>query len=819
MGDETKAAEQATDTSATEATAPTPMDTSEETPATTAAATTEPAPAPTEPAATTTPTTAADTAGAATVETTDDTQPKAAADASAAAATSNADAKPKPASAAAAPAAAAPASTSSSKPLPTSALPAATVAAPPPPAAKPAAPAITSKLPAPLSSLYLFSASIAAPAEQSERLSRLDRQVTDNPADVDSWAQLFVEAQKLGIDEARSVYKRFFTRFPYSGRHWELYIRHEMRNGNFEAVEQVFQDCFIKLNLLSIELWQCYLNYVSERTKGDRQQLREAYEFALDRMGLDPNCTAIWQEYIQFLKSEPVDGEYHRGQRLMAVRRAYKRSVEHPKLRIEQLWRDYTEYEQSVNKVIAKKILDETSRKYMSVRRVSREMASVTKGLNRQLLPSPPGSPSESHMQRRCWKAFLTWEMGNPTGTEDHALHVRRVLFAYQQYCHCFSMHPDVWYEAVTYMQNESEKAKLAGDANSCQVWQQEALTILARAAEYLPTSLLIGFAFADMLEALQQVAEAKKRYETLVQRDDVDATLVYIQYMKFARRTGDIKAVREVFKKVRKDDRCGYQAYVASALLERGSGERGATVCGKIFELGLKKFADQEGFVGAYLTWLMHSSENNNIRATFERILQTVSPDKAKDVWLKFFAFESMFGDLNSVDNVSSRRAAAYPKLYEGAPCRQLVDRYRYMDLWPCSDTQMESFGYINHDRKQTVEVEAAPAVVSNVPAIARMAPLIFEAATKPGIVCPPAVQQLLRCLPPPETFKGPMVNVDLLLKELGERELPPPPSAPGADQRGIKRGPEDDAEVNAEASVDIFRQRQKQKAKTLPT
>ena len=43
----------------------------------------------------------------------------------------------------------------------------------------------------------------------------------------------------------------------------------------------------------------------------------------------------------------------------------------------------------------------------------------------------------------------------------------------------------------------------------------------------------------------------------------------VYVQYMKFCRRTGGIKAARNVFKLAREDSRCGHQAYTAAALVE----------------------------------------------------------------------------------------------------------------------------------------------------------------------------------------------------------------------------------------------------------
>ena len=43
----------------------------------------------------------------------------------------------------------------------------------------------------------------------------------------------------------------------------------------------------------------------------------------------------------------------------------------------------------------------------------------------------------------------------------------------------------------------------------------------------------------------------------------------VYVQYMKFCRRTEGIKSARNVFKLAREDARCSHQVYVSAALME----------------------------------------------------------------------------------------------------------------------------------------------------------------------------------------------------------------------------------------------------------
>lgn len=57
--------------------------------------------------------------------------------------------------------------------------------------------------------------------------------------------------------------------------------------------------------------------------------------------------------------------------------------------------------------------------------------------------------------------------------------------------------------------------------------------------------------------------------YNKLLAIEDIDPTLVYIQYMKFARRAEGIKSGRTIFKKAREDLRTRHHVYVSAALME----------------------------------------------------------------------------------------------------------------------------------------------------------------------------------------------------------------------------------------------------------
>ena len=89
---------------------------------------------------------------------------------------------------------------------------------------------------------------------------------------------------------------------------------------------------------------------------------------------------------------------------------------------------------------------------------------------------------------------------------------------------------------------------------------------------------------------------------------------------MKFTRRAEGIKAARLCFKKAREDERSTYHVFVAAALMEYFC-TKDKNIAVKIFELGLRKFHDNEEYVNAYLDFLSHL--NGNTISVQRRVLR----------------------------------------------------------------------------------------------------------------------------------------------------------------------------------------------------
>lgn len=77
--------------------------------------------------------------------------------------------------------------------------------------------------------------------------------------------------------------------------------------------------------------------------------------------------------------------------------------------------------------------------------------------------------------------------------------------------------------------------------------------------------------------------------YNKLLVIEDIDPTLVYIQYMKFARRAEGIKSGRSIFKKAREDPRTRHHVFVSAALMEYYCSKvRARPVCSRLTSTGL---------------------------------------------------------------------------------------------------------------------------------------------------------------------------------------------------------------------------------------
>lgn len=632
-----------------------------------------------------------------------------------------------------------------------------------------------------------------------ERLVRAQQTVELRPYDVESWSVLLREGQSRHVNEVRSLYESLVAVFPTTARYWKIYIEQEIKARNFERVEKLFQRCLIKI--LNIDLWKLYLTYVKETKAGlstHKEKLAQAYDFALEKIGMDLHSFSIWQDYITFLKSVEAVGSYAENQKITAVRKVYQKAVVTPIIGIETLWKEYIAFEQNINPIISEKMSLERSRDYMNARRVAKELEIVTKGLNRNLPAIPPTLSKEEMKQVDLWKKYIAFEKSNPLRTEDTALITHRAMFATEQCLLVLTHHPAVWHQAAQLLDQSSKLLTEKGDVTAARAFSDEASNILERAISgVLSRNALLYFAYADFEEGRLKYDKVHSIYNKFIAIPDIDPTLTYVQYMKFARRAEGIKSARAVFKKAREDVRSRYHVFVAAALMEYYC-SKDKDIAFRIFELGLKRFGGSPEYVMCYIDYLSHLNEDNNTRVLFERVLSSggLTPQLSVEVWNRFLEFESNIGDLSSIVKVERRRSAVLQNLkeYEGKETAQLVDRYKFLDLYPCTMIELKSIGYSDMTGiigSKTASQEADNEPVSNLPRpdFSQMIPYKPKANAYSGehpleggtFPKPPALACLCAQLPPPSCFRGPFVSIDALIDIFNRIKLPDAPVPTG--------------------------------------
>ncbi|XP_054289118.1 protein suppressor of forked isoform X2 [Macrosteles quadrilineatus] len=705
----------------------------------------------------------------------------------------------------------------------------------------------------------------------SEKLVRAQEAIRENRWDLEAWGILIREAQTRYVNEVRPFFEELVANFPTCGRYWKIYIEQEMRSRNFEKVEKLFQRCLMKV--LNIELWKLYLGYVKE-TKAAlttfKEKMAQAYDFALEKIGMDIQSYSIWNDYVTFLKGVEAIGSYAENQKISAVRKVYQRGVVNPMVSIETFWKDYMAFEQSINPIIAEKMGIERSRDYMNARRVAKEFETITRGLNKNIPSTPPTGTLEEIKQVELWKKYIQWEKSNPLRSEDTTLVTRRVMFAFEQCLLCVGHHPDIWYEAAQFLDQSSKLLIEKGDVTSAKMFSDEAANMFERATgSTLKNSMLLYFAYADFEEGRVKYEKVHQIYQRFLEIEDIDPTLAYIQYMKFARRAEGIKSARNVFKRAREDPRSKWQIFVAAALMEYYC-SKDKNIAFRIFELGLKKFSNCPEYIVCYVDYLSHLNEDNNTRVLFERVLSSGSlePEKSVDIWNRFLEFESNIGDLASIVKVEKRRSAVLEKIaeFEGKETAQLVDRYKFLRLYPCSPAELRSIGYSEvtaqaskaahlaitgkilkdglDDHEPTQRQLPKPDLSQMVPFKPKRDPYVGEHPTPGGTFpLPPAAAHLCTLLPPPNCFHGPFVVVDSLIDIFNKIQIPETPPAllgengcdtklfdlaksvhwvvdvdnGGRKKRKIGGGDEsdDDDASGAPPINDIYRQRQQKRVK----
>lgn len=506
------------------------------------------------------------------------------------------------------------------------------------------------------------------------------------------------EALHMPISESLPIYEQLLATFPTAAKYWKQYVEAYMAVNNDDATKQIFSRCL--LNCLQVPLWRCYIRFIRKVNdkKGveGQEETKKAYDFMLSYVGADIASGPVWMEYIVFLKSMPVHSAQEESQRMTSIRKAYQKAIVTPNHLLEQLWRDYEGFENSVSRALAKGLISEFQSKYNSARAVYREGKKFIDEIDWNMLAVPPSGSSKDESQWVAWKRFIAFEKGNPQRI-DSASANKRISFTYEQCLMYLYHYPDIWYDYATWHSKSGSP--------------ESAIKVFTRAIKALPDSEVLKYAYAELEESRGAFQPAKKVYESLFLGDGAKTTaLSHIQYIRFLRRTEGVEAARKYFVDARSSPNCTYHVYVAYATIVFCL-DKDPKMAHNIFEAGLKQFMHEPDYILEYVDFLYRLNDDRNIRALFERALSSLLPENSVEVWKRYVQFEQTYGDLASMLKVEQRRKDALSKIGGESQSdlenslQDVVSRYSFKDLSPCSSRDLDHLARQEWLSKNVVE------------------------------------------------------------------------------------------------------------------
>ncbi|KAL5725694.1 hypothetical protein ACHQM5_008810 [Ranunculus cassubicifolius] len=492
---------------------------------------------------------------------------------------------------------------------------------------------------------------------------------------VEASEMLAKRASVLPISEAVPIYEQLVSTFPTSAKFWIQYVEASMAANNIDATKKIFGRCL--LNCPQVPLWIRYISFIkkaNEKRGGEGlEETRKAFEFMLNYVGNDIQSGALWIEYISFLRSLPMDEL----QRSVLMRKAYQEAVVLPTHQIEQIWKNYRDFENAVGKKVATEMISQFQPKHNSAKAVYRLRKSHADDIDWNMLAVPPTGSDKEEKQYKAWKLLIAFEKENPQNIDAVSVN-KRITLSYEQCLMHLYHYPDIWYDYATW------QAKTGSVEAAIKVYQ--------RGLKAVPNSDVLRYAYAEFEESRGEIQSAKKIYESVLG----NGSLEQIQLLRFIRRNEGSEAARSHFLSIYKSPNCSYQVYAAYAMIVFCL-DKDSKNARKVFEEGMKKFMNEPKYILEYLDFLCRLNDDVNARALFERALSSLPPENSEEVWNRYIKFEQMYGDLSSNLKIEKRRKEAFSKRDEEktvlseSSMYDFVSRYSFMDLCPCSSKDLD--------------------------------------------------------------------------------------------------------------------------------
>uniref|UniRef100_A0A0K0G2W1 Cleavage stimulation factor subunit 3 (inferred by orthology to a human protein) n=1 Tax=Strongyloides venezuelensis TaxID=75913 RepID=A0A0K0G2W1_STRVS len=545
----------------------------------------------------------------------------------------------------------------------------------------------------------------------------LEKRIQNNRWDVVSWKQMMTDIQEKQItDVERNFYDSILEQFPNNAECWKIYIEHEVRCGNVERAEELFQKCLPVIK--NINLYVYYVDFV-RTTKTQlpdyREVLAKAYEFAIDNVGLDIKALPLYKSYIQFLENVVANGPYAENQKISAIRKVYAKAFQVPMTGIDAFFMEYSNFEKKVNPSMAERFIAERMKDYNKIKKIMQSFQAIHKSLDyeRFSVPKRAQLPDEKK-QRMFWQRYVNWERKCLLKINDPLERLKRISYAYEQYLLRFGRHPNLCYQVLMFHLDYIEKMDSRGEV----IAYSEIENIVESYFKKMITgtmkySLLFHFCFAFFLEERKEFKLAQEYYKTLLANTEYnfDPNLIYINYMQFTRRCLGADKYRLVFRKLRQDPRVGVLPYLAAANIEFRC-LKNRNVAFNILKYTEDKFGHELELEKEWFDLSLRQPSKELVKEQFKKYISiySLSPAEKIEAWEVAFRHIYIHESKENLQKIEKERKESLGSVYKDKKLHELTDRYSYGGILPLTPEQCKLSGYfttIKPPIKKTRETE----------------------------------------------------------------------------------------------------------------
>jgi hypothetical protein len=196
-----------------------------------------------------------------------------------------------------------------------------------------------------------------------------------------------------------------------------------------------------------------------------------------------------------------------------------------------------------------------------------------------------------------------------------------------------FCYYPEVWIEFSEFEIQQSD----VGNARK----------VLLEGLVFLPESVLLTIAHSELLEQLDEIAEAREVLSSFC--DNEPSSFAYAVLQRFERRNGDKAAARAVFTRSfgdREKNRISFHFYIHHAMMEAFINQE-PLVAKKVMSLALSKMPTLIGspdFVLTYSRILLQLGDLENTRSLYERSVLCVPEGWKEEIWNLYLQMEILY-------------------------------------------------------------------------------------------------------------------------------------------------------------------------------